>query len=394
MKTGKKIVLFANTDWYLYNFRQSLAEQYRKNGLYVVLVSPPGEYGDELSRLGYRWIPLQFSTRSVNPLRELIVLWRVFMLYWREKPDMVHHFTIKCALYGSIVARVLGGIKILNSITGMGHVFTDPGLRSRIIATFVKFLYRMVLTSKDTKVTFQNSEDRDFFVDHHLVRDDQTSVIRGSGVDCKKFKPAKVKRVFSRPVRALFASRMIKEKGVMELVEAAKLLQKRRVDVEFVFAGDIYPENPSSLTKAELDNIAKSGLIQYLGHIKDMPALLASVDMVVLPSYREGSPKILLEAAASGKPIVATNIAGCRGIVCPQQNGILVPVRDVEALANAIQLLAQDPAMRVTFGRNGRRIAVCQFDQNIINEALVNVVREFNLTCSTKSARIPHQKAS
>lgn len=372
----------------MYNFRQSLAFQYRKNGLEVILVSPPGSYGPELEKLGFRWIPLNFSTRSINPLKELVLLWTLFKLYCKEQPDLVHHFTIKCALYGTFIARAIGGIKILNSITGLGHVFTDTRLRSRIISRFVTALYRLILSNKNIKVTFQNTEDRDYFVDHHLVKDDQISVIRGSGVDCKKFRPSKVVRVFSRPVRVLFASRMIKEKGVIELVQAAKILKQRQVDVEFIFAGDIYPENPSSLTKEEIHDIAKSGLITYLGHVHDMPNLIAGVDMVVLPSYREGSPKILLEAAASGKPIVATDIAGCRGIVCPQVNGILVPVKDISALADAIEILAKNPAMRIAFGKNGRKLALQQFDQRIINEALVNVVREFNLACPAKNGRI------
>ncbi len=381
MMKNKKIILFANTDWYLYNFRQSLAERLRDNGFEVVLVSPPGGYGDKLRELGFRWIPFQLSTQSINPLREVVVLWQLFQLYKSERPDLVHHFTIKCVLYGSFVAQILGGIRILNSITGLGHIFTDTGLKAKLICPFVRLLYRFVLSNNNVRVIFQNAEDRSVFVKDHLVDESITRLIRGSGVNCEVFHP--VDDIYKRkdaPVRVLFASRLLKEKGVMELLEAARIIKAKNINVEFVLAGDLYPGNPSSLTEEEIEDIEKEGIVTYLGHVENMSALIGSCDVVVLPSYREGTPRILIEAAAMAKPIVATRIAGCLGLVNDWVNGLLVPVKDSAALARAIEYIAEHKDVREKFGAVGRAIVLSEFEENIVLDRTFDVVRELSPT--------------
>ena len=184
-----KILLFANTDWYLYNFRLSLAKRLRDEGHDVVLVSPPGEYGPRLRELGFRWIPVDFSTASTNPLAELALLSRIRKLYQTEKPDLCHHFTIKCVLYGSIAARFAGIPAVVNAVTGMGHIFTDPGLKARVLRPLVRGLYRFDLGRRGSRVIFQNDEDRNYFVSNKLVRQASTVLIRGSGVDCTVYRP-------------------------------------------------------------------------------------------------------------------------------------------------------------------------------------------------------------
>ncbi|MFU8831778.1 MAG: glycosyltransferase, partial [Wenzhouxiangella sp.] len=180
---ARKILLFANTDWYLYNFRLSLAKRLRNEGHDVVLVSPPGEYGPRLIEMGFRWIPVPFSTRSTNPLHELALIRQLMKLYRRERPALVHHFTIKCVLYGTIAAKLVGGIRIVNAVTGLGHVFTDPGIKARLVRPIVRSLYRLALRGNGVRVIYQNAEDQDSFVKWGLVDRERTRLIRGSGVD-------------------------------------------------------------------------------------------------------------------------------------------------------------------------------------------------------------------
>jgi glycosyltransferase involved in cell wall biosynthesis len=380
-----KIVLFANSDWYLYNFRLSLAQTLRRKGWEVVLISPPGEYVARLSSKGFRWIPVDFSTASTNPLAELELLSRIHRLYRAEKPDICHHFTIKCVLYGSLAARLAGVPAVVNAVTGMGHIFTDPGLKARLLRPPVRGLYRFALGRRGTRTIFQNDEDRGYFVRNRLVREETTALIRGSGVDCRAYRPGDQSdktggqlSVISNQLQAsdhppstdhvkvLFASRLLREKGIFELLDAARALKAAGERIEFIFAGDIYPGNPSSLTADDLAAIRAEGLDDYRGHVDDMLPLLAESDIVVLPSYREGTPRILIEAAAMARPIVATDIAGCRGLVVHGRNGLLVPPRSVQPLIEALTTLARDPELREKMGKAGRRIVLEEFDEELV----------------------------
>ena len=383
------IVMFSNTDWYLYNFRRSLARKYQNQGFHVVLLSPGEFYGQKLIDDGFDWQHIKLESKSMNPLKELKVLLQIWKILNKFRPILIHNFTIKPALYGSLVARVLGRlrnskngrIQILNSITGLGHVFTAPGLKAKLIRGFVKMLYRFILSNKSIRVIFQNEEDQHIFEKNHLVTQEQSKLVRGSGVNCLQFKPGRERRKVQR-VRILFASRLIREKGIIELLAATKQLYSDKVNCELVIAGEIYEGNPSSLNEDEVQQISEYKWVRYLGHVSDMPKQIAQSDIVVLPSYREGTPKILLEAAACGKPIIATDIAGCRGVVQHGVNGLLVPVRDVEALAEAIRVLVADKELRKSYGRNSREIVIANFEESIVNEKTLDIARELNLVCS------------
>ncbi|MBM9605796.1 glycosyltransferase family 4 protein [Desulfopila inferna] len=373
---NRKILLFANTDWYLYNFRLSLAYKLRSEGWEVILMSPPGDYGPKLEQIGFRWIPFPFSTQSTNPLREFGVLLRLILLYRREKPDLLHHFTIKCVLYGSLAAKFAGITNRANAVTGMGHIFTDTGIKARLLRPVVKVLYRLALNNPSGRVIFQNEEDQAAFVKYGMSESYLTRLIRGSGVNCGRFKPAFCASGAERPVRILFASRLLREKGIFELVEAARLLQGQGLQAEFLIAGELYPGNPSSLTKADLEALQNEKAIIYLGHIDNMPALIAKSDIVTLPSYREGTPRILIEAAAMGKPIVATDIAGCRGLVVNGVNGLLVPPKGSQPLAQALKELILSPQQRHKMGAAGRQIVLNEFDEKIVIKKTLAVYHE------------------
>ena len=369
-----KALLFANTDWYLYNFRLSLIKKLAAEGWEIVLVSPSGKYAERLQSLGYRWVPFEFSRRSANPLREALVLARLSALYKRERPDLVHQFTIKCVLYGTLAARLIGGISIVNSITGLGFVFADSQFRTRLIRPVVQALYWLAFSSDNVRVVFQNSSDRDKLVRFGLVPEAITCVIRGSGLDAKRFAPNKNGsngRNGSAP-RVLLATRMLRNKGVFELLEAAKIVKRRGLAVEFLVAGDIYPDNPESLTARDIEKIKRSGLVKYLGHVEDMPTLLNNCDIVVSPTYYpEGTPRILIEAAATEKPVIATDIPASEGLVRHGVNGLKIPVKDAQALADAIETLVRQPELWKRFGKNGRAIVLNGFsDSTVLSKTL------------------------
>jgi len=375
----RKILLFANTDWYLYNFRRSLAEKLRSHGWEVILVSPPGDYGPKMQALDFRWISFDFSTRSTNPFSELAVINRLIRIYRSEKPALAHHFTIKCVLYGSIAARFAGKFPVVNSVTGLGHIFTDSGLKARILRPLIYILYRFVFGVHNGRVIFQNSQDLNSFVTRGIVRKSRARLIRGSGVNTELFKPSISDFPKERgTVSVLFASRILREKGVFEFLEAAQILKDRGVKSKFLLAGDTYPGNPSSLSDDEIAKIKQEGVVNYLGHVDNMKVLLAESDIVVLPSYREGTPRILIEAAAMEKPIVATDIAGCAGIVEQGVNGLLVPVNDARGLAEAIEKLIMEPELRIKLGKAGREIVIREFDENLVLQKTLAVYEELS----------------
>ncbi len=362
-----KILLVANTDWYLYNFRRALAHRLQQSGYDVTLVCPPGPYVDRLQDLGFKCTLLHFPVDKLSPLRELRVLLNLIALYRREGPSIVHHFTIRCVLYGSIAARIVGGISVVNALTGVGHVFTANGMKARLVRRIVGFLYRHFLTGSRSRAIFQNSDDMNAFVSAGMADIARSHLIPSSGVNCSTFRRSRERQwSHGQRVNVLFGSRLIREKGVMEYIDAAKALRSRNLPARFMLAGDIYEQNPSSLTRSDLDAIRGSGAVDVLGHVDNMRAVLDETDIVVLPSYREGCPRILVEAAAMGIPIVATDVPGCRVVVDHDITGFLVPPRDANALAQAIGRLVRDETLRRRFGQAGRLMAVYNFDESIV----------------------------
>lgn len=377
MKPPRKILLFANTDWYLFNFRLPLANALREEGWQVVFVSPAGSYASRLRQEGFRWIRLDFSTRGTNIFREAQVVLRLARLYRRERPTLVHHFTIKCNLYGTLATLFTRGIRIANSITGLGHVFIDKGPKASLLRCVAGLLYGIILRLPRQKVVFENREDSDAFWRQGFLPTGIASVIRGAGVDCCRFRPGSAtNRLEPAIIRVLFAARLIREKGICEFLDAARIVKARTTGIEFVLAGGRYSGNPSSLSEADIAAIKAEGLLDYLGHVSDMPSLMDSCDIFVLPSYKEGTPSSLLEAAACEKPIVASKIAGCEGIVLDGVNGFLVPVGDARTLAVAIERLAANHEMRREFGKAGRRIVEGAFDQKMLIASTLGVYRE------------------
>ncbi|HEX7555172.1 MAG TPA: glycosyltransferase family 4 protein, partial [Leptolinea sp.] len=313
-----KTLLFANTAWYLYNFRFPLADALRSQGYDVVLVSPADEYAGKLTAAGFRWVEFPFSRKGQNPFQELATISQLVKLYRQEMPDFVQHFTIKCVLYGSLAARIVGIRRVINSITGLGYIFIGSSLAARMIRPLILMLYRFGL--KSTRVIFQNKDDLQQFLKDRMVNTEQVSIVRGSGVDIRRFIPAPEPE---GPSVVILPARLLWDKGVGEFVQAARILKAEGVDARFALVGDTYAENPAAVSEKTIRDWEKEGVIEWWGWQGDMPAVFSRSSIVCLPSYREGLPKTLIEAAACARPLVAFDAPGSREVVIPGETGLL-----------------------------------------------------------------------
>lgn len=379
-----KIVLFANTDWYLYNFRRSLAIALRETGYDVLLVSPPGPYGPKLEALGFRWVRAPMERRSLNPLRELALLWWLRQLLRTERADLVHGFTIKCAVYGSLAARLAGVPARVNAVAGMGYVFSSVDAKARLLRPVVRALMRLALGGKGARLILQNPDDVELFKVARLVSGAQVRLIPGSGVDCERFAPTN-HRAPSERIQVALPARLLWDKGIAEFAGAARLLKAKGVSVDFLLAGEPDNGNPAAVPKEALEAWEGEGLLTCLGHVDDMPALFSSIDAVVLPSYREGLPKGLIEAGACGLALITTDVPGCREVVTHEVDGLLVPVKDAQALAQAIERLVGDAALRKRLGEAARNKALAEFDERLVIERTLAVYAELLMPKNSES---------
>jgi len=366
-----KILFFASSE-FLYHFSLPLAAAVRAEGHEVVLASPPGRYAVRLAEAGFRWCPLPFERSGINPLRETITVLRVARVYRRERPDLVHHFTLKCALYGSLAAHFAGIRAVVNAITGVGYIFASTDFRAKLLGPFVTLLCRIGF--RNTQVIFQNPENKTMFIGHGIVSEDNSHLIRGAGVDTRRFGPSPEA---SGVPTVLMAGRMLWDKGVAEFVEAARRVKREGAMARFVLVGGCDPENPGAVPRELLHQWTRAGTAEWWGQREDMPMVFSQAHVVCLPSsYGEGVPTVLIEAAASGRAIVTTDMPGCREVVRHGENGLLVPPRNPEALAEAIATLLKDPALRARMGACGREIAVQEFSQERMVRETLEVYRE------------------
>ncbi|NHA15449.1 glycosyltransferase family 4 protein [Thioalkalivibrio sp. XN279] len=366
-----RILFVVNAPEFFFSHRLPLALAARQAGFDVQVATGPGEAG-EITNLGFAHHKIPLSRSGKNPLAELHSLWALFWLMRRLKPDLVHLVTIKPVLYGGLIARLVRVPAVVAAISGLGWVFVDSGRKVRLVRKAVKALYRLALGHGNIRVIFQNPDDRGVLVELGAVGEQQTVLIRGSGVAMSGYP------VYPEPqgtVVVSFAARLLRDKGVLEFVDAARLLIARGLNVRFWLIGAADPGNPSSVTDQDLAGWRDEGMVEVLGHRADIPALFAQSSIVVLPSYREGLPKVLIEAAACGRPVVTTHAPGCRDAIEPDQTGLLVPVRDPLALANAIQKLIEDPDLRQRMGEAGRALAERAFAIEHVVDAHLAVYR-------------------
>ena len=362
---GRRLLYVHNAVPYFLSHRLPVAHAARAAGWEVHLAAPQpdGASGLALAQEGIAFHPLPLTRRGMSPPHELASLWALARLYRQLRPALIHLVTIKPVLYGGMVARLMGPEPYVATVPGRGYVFTTaPGFRGRVLRGAVILAYRAALGGRSCRAIFQNPDDRDFFAEKRMVPADRAHVVLGSGVDPERFQPAVHKE--ARVPRVVFASRMLRDKGVAEFVAAARQLKAAGISAEFVLLGVPDPGNPDSLTQKELDAWHAEGAVQWWGYRQDMPEILAATDIVCLPTaYGEGVPRILIEAAACGCALIAADRPGCREIVRDGVNGLLVPPRDARALARALETLLADPARCHQMGQAGRERVIDQFTE-------------------------------
>ena len=363
-----KILYVVNDGPFFLSHRLPLALAARDAGYEVHVATPAWPGAEHLRAQGLVFHDIPLLRRGTRPFQELKGFMALLRLYRGLRTDIVHHVTIKPVLYGGIAARMAGVPAVVSAVPGLGYVFINRGARIAVVRRLVMCVYRLALRQRRLRVIFQNPDDMVLFVKQGLVRRGDGVLIRGSGVDMENFSPRP--EAPGTPV-VLLASRMLWDKGVGEFVEAAHRLREAGVAARFVLVGDTDPGNPAAIPRTQLEAWRDAGAVEWWGHQADMQEVFAAAQVVCLPSYREGVPKVLIEAAACGRPSVATDVPGCREIVRHEVNGLLVPPRDAQALADALRRLVEDPDLRARLGRAGRDIAVAEFSlRRVIDETL------------------------
>jgi glycosyltransferase involved in cell wall biosynthesis len=365
-----RVLIVVNVEWFFLSHRLPIALGLKRAGCEVeVAASVEQDRGADIEAHGFPFTRLTLSRGSTNPLRELVIIWNLYRLYRQKRPDVVHHVAVKPVLYGSLAARLARLPAVVNAVPGLGYLFTGAGVK-RKLATLA---YRVCCLSSRNHFIFQNPEDRDGFIAAGIATADQTVLIRGSGVDIEKFRPSP--EPDGVPL-ALMPSRMLWDKGIAELIEAARLLRARGRACRIVLAGAPDLQNPRTVRPEELRGWEREGLVEWWDHQHDMASVFQHSTFVVLPSYREGVPKALLEACASGRAIVTTDVPGCREVVRHGENGLLVPARDGRALADAMEELASNPARRHQMGQAGRAMALAHFSETAVVDATLSLYRD------------------
>jgi glycosyltransferase involved in cell wall biosynthesis len=356
----RKLLLFITEDYYVVSHRLPLAVAAQADGYDVTIVARERNCGDVIRRAGLRLIPFENARSSLNPFSDLRMIARLIALYRREQPDIAHHVAMKPILYGSLAAKTVRRARVVNAIAGMGWLFTSQKGHARWLKPIVKRALKSLTASGLTIV--QNPDDQAMLVELGLDPG-RIRLIPGAGVDLEVFRPTAAP---NGPPTVVMATRLLWDKGVAEFIAAARLLRTRGVDARFVLAGEPDPLNPASVSADDVRGWTREGIIEYAGFVADMPGLLSRSHVVCLPSYREGLPKSLIEAAAAGRAIVTTDVPGCREAVRDGYNGFLVPPRSTNELAAALERLIVDPVLRDEMGRHGRVLAEDRFGQDTI----------------------------
>ena len=368
-----RILYFANTDWFLYNYSLSLFKFIQTKGYQVYLSSPKGTYSALLQKENLNWQEFPLSRKGMNPLKEIHSVQQFQKVLAATQPEILHNFTLKSVLYGSLAAKKFSHIKIINTITGMGFLFINKDIRTRLVRAILIPLLRFAL--KDTKVLFLNTTDRDFYLERRIIEPGQAKIIHGSGVDIDTFSPGKPIQKKKKPT-IIFPARFLKDKGIYEFVEAARITKKKHEECVFVLVGSIDKGNPSSIREDELNAWIKEGIVECWGWQDEMAAVYQQASMVCLPSYREGLATSLLEAAACAVPIITTDVPGCRELVINDKTGFIVPTHNTKELARCIIYLVEHPAQSIEMGLRAREFIVEEYSQDTVNADIYQTYTE------------------
>jgi len=369
-----RLLFVVTEDWYFVSHRLPLAVAALAAGYRVAVATRMKDHAAPIVEAGVELLELKHWRRSsLNPLRELAAVAELAGVVRRWRPDIVHLVALKPVLYGGLAARLAGAPARVSALAGLGFVFVQGRALASLLRPFVKLVFRWTLGGKRAMTIVQNPDDRDLLIREGLVQAPQVRIIRGSGVDLCRFVAGELHT--GRPI-VMLMSRMLWDKGVGEFVEAARQATARGADARFVLVGDPDPENPAAIPLAKLREWNESGVVEWWGQRTDAPEVLAQARIVVLPSYREGLPKVLLEAAASGRPMVATDVPGCREVVEPGVTGLLVRPRDAGELAEAMLRLIADPDRCREMGQRARQLAEREFGVEAVVARTFDLYRE------------------
>lgn len=369
----KTIAIVINTSWNIFNFRLGLLKALQEEGYKIVAIAPRDEYTEKLEALGFEYHNIDINNKGTNPLEDAKLVFAFYKLYKKIAPDVILQYTIKPNIYGSMAAGMLG-IPVISNISGLGTVFLNDSLSSKV----ARFLYKVAL-KVPKKVFYQNAHDRELFVQSNLVKAEKTELLPGSGIDIEKYKPLKEKQENNNTLRFLFIARLVKDKGLVEYVEAAK--QITRSSTEFAILGAFYLGNPTAIKENEMQKWEREGAIKYIGTSDDVMSVISEYDCIVLPSYREGLSRVLLEAASMAKPIITTSVPGCKEVVDDGVNGYLCEVKDADSLAEQMRkMLKLTYEERSEMGRRGREKVVKEFNEKIVikkyEETIASILKD------------------
>jgi glycosyltransferase involved in cell wall biosynthesis len=364
-------VFLCTEDWYFWSHRMPVARAVRDAGFHVIVATRVQAHGERLAAEGLDVRPLAWRRKGDGvrgSLRAILAIWR---LYRRERPQLVHHIALKAVTFGAIAAFLAGVPRQVNAIAGLGFIFVSSSLRSRLMRLGILGALRLFVDRAGSHVVTQNPDDAEELIRRRVVRSGRLSVIRGSGVDVERFRPLPEP---AGPVVVAMVARMLRHKGIEIFVQAARRLRARGLDIQLRLVGPLDPDSPASLLEEELRSWMQPGLIEWLGPVEDVTEVWRAAHIAAFPSiYREGVPLALLEAAACARPIVSSDAPGCREVVVPEVNGLLVRQHDAVGLADAIERLARDPALRARMGREGRQRAERCFRKELIVEQTLGV---------------------
>jgi glycosyltransferase involved in cell wall biosynthesis len=374
MSTRPRILFVLANDWYFYWHRLSLAQRIAAAGYDVHVATPTGRFCEAIAAAGVPHHPIQMDRQGLNPLKDLATINHLDDLYRELKPTLVHHVAIKPIIYGSIAAKITRVPCIVNAMPGTGYIFTSKQLLARLIRPGITTALRLLLNAANSRVTFENQDDREKLIAWRVTRPDRAVVIRGCGVDTSEYQPSPEP---PGPPLVILPARLLSYKGVGEFVEAARLLKASGTFARFALVGEGDPGNPASVPSSQLRQWESEGVVELLGWHDEMASVFARSHIICLPSHGgEGVPRSLMEAAACGRPIVTTDVPGCRDVVHDGDSGLLVPPQQVAPLAMALGKLIGDGDLRRAMGERGRARTVAEFSVEIVADETLRLYAE------------------
>lgn len=363
-----KIAVVLNTSWNIYNFRKGLINSLIDKGNQVITIAPKDHYTYKLLDMGCRHIPVKMDSRGASPIKDFLLILELYWIYKRIKPDVILHYTIKPNIYGTIAASFLG-IPVINNVCGLGTMFLKDNLVSRIAITLYRIAFRF-----PKKIFFQNEDDKELFIKRNIVSKKVCDLLPGSGINTNDFSPGKFATT-NNQFTFLLISRLIYDKGILEYIEAIDALKKEGIDAKFQILGQIDEKHKRGIPAKTIQNWIEQNQIEYLGTTEDVRSFIEKADCVVLPSYREGTPKTLLEAASMAKPIVATDVPGCNNVVKHEKNGYLCNLKDSADLADKMKLMfSQNSKSRTEMGNYSREYVKRKFDEKIVINKYISTI--------------------